>query len=108
MCRTEATRTTFSAISSIKARSPFHRFRFLRGIPVIEIELERAMLVRIEETQEQAMKTTEPTMTESQRDEVKRLCHEADVPDKSGELLTEEGARHFIADLRKQIAARND
>ena len=43
-------------------------------------------------------------MTEQQRDELKQLCQKADVPDKSGELLTREGAQHFIDDLRKQIA----
>lgn len=45
-------------------------------------------------------------MTEEQRAEIKRLCHQADVPDKSGELLTVEGARHFIDDLRRQLAER--
>jgi hypothetical protein len=30
----------------------------------------------------------EPMMTEEQRDELKSLCQKADVPDKSGELLT--------------------
>ena len=38
----------------------------------------------------------EPMMTEAQRDELKTLCLKADVPDKSGELLTQEGAQHFI------------
>ena len=33
----------------------------------------------------------EPMMTEEQRDELKSLCQKADVPDKSGELLTQEG-----------------
>jgi hypothetical protein len=31
-------------------------------------------------------------MTEAQRDELKALCQKADVPDKSGEMLTQEGA----------------
>ena len=48
----------------------------------------------------------EPMMTESQRDELKTLCQNADVPDKSGELLTQEGAQHFIDDLKKQLAER--
>ncbi len=47
-----------------------------------------------------------PIMTDQQRDEIKRLCKQADVPDKSGELLTQEGAQHFISDLKKQIAER--
>jgi hypothetical protein len=48
----------------------------------------------------------EPMMTEAQRDELKTLCLKVDVPDKSGELLTEEGAQHFIDDLKKQLAKR--
>lgn len=48
----------------------------------------------------------EPMMTEAQRDELKTLCLRADVPDKSGELLTEDGARHFIDELKKQINER--
>jgi hypothetical protein len=48
----------------------------------------------------------EPMMTEAQRDELKVLCQKADVPDKSGELLTEAGAQHFIDDLKKQLAQR--
>jgi hypothetical protein len=44
------------------------------------------------------MNPDKPVMTDDQRDEIKRLCHEADVPDKSGELLTPEGAQHFIDD----------
>jgi len=45
-------------------------------------------------------------MTEAQRDEIKTLCAKAGVPDKSGELLTQEGAQHFIEDLTKQLAER--
>jgi len=48
----------------------------------------------------------EPMMTEAQRDELKTLCQKADVPDKSGELVTQEGAQHFIDDLKKQLAQR--
>ena len=48
----------------------------------------------------------EPMMTEAQRDELKTLCLKADAPDKSGELLTQEGAQHFIDDLKKQLAKR--
>lgn len=50
--------------------------------------------------------SNDAAMTEQQRAEIKRLCHEADVPDKSGELLTREGAQHFIDDLRQQLAER--
>jgi hypothetical protein len=48
----------------------------------------------------------EPMMTESQRDELRTLCEKADVPDKSGELLTREGAQHFIENLKTQLAER--
>jgi hypothetical protein len=37
----------------------------------------------------------EPMMTEEQRDELKSLCQKADVPDKSGELLTQERGAAF-------------
>ena len=48
----------------------------------------------------------EPMMTKAQRDELKTLCQKADVPDKTGELLTQKGAQRFIDDLKKQIAER--
>ena len=44
----------------------------------------------------------ENPMTDAQRDEIQRLCHEADIPDKSGELYTEESAKTLIRDLRKK------
>jgi hypothetical protein len=52
------------------------------------------------------MMPDEPMMTEAQRDELKSLCQKADVPDKSGEMLTQEGAQHFIDDLKQQLATR--
>lgn len=48
----------------------------------------------------------EPMMTEAQRDELKTLCAKSDVPDKSGEMLTQAGAQRFIDDLKKQLAER--
>lgn len=48
----------------------------------------------------------ETMMTGAQRDELKTLCQKADVPDKSGELLTQEGAQHFIDDLKEQLRQR--
>jgi hypothetical protein len=52
------------------------------------------------------MMPEEQMMTEAQRDELKTLCLKADVPDKSGELLTQEGAQHLIDGLKKQMAER--
>jgi hypothetical protein len=52
------------------------------------------------------MDKKEPMMTDAQRDEIKRLCQQANVPDKSGELLTQQGAQHFIDDLRRQKTER--
>ncbi|MCS3761647.1 hypothetical protein [Bradyrhizobium centrosematis] len=43
----------------------------------------------------------EPMMTEAQWDELQTLCAKADVPDKSGDLLTEEGAQHHIDALQE-------
>ena len=48
----------------------------------------------------------QPMMTEEQRDELKTLCQKAEVPHKSGELLTQEVAQKYIDDLKKQIAER--
>lgn len=47
-------------------------------------------------------------MSDAQRAEIKRLCEQAHVPDKSGELLTPEGAQHFIEDLRRQMRDRDE
>jgi hypothetical protein len=47
----------------------------------------------------------ENPMTEAQRQEIKRLCHQADIPDKSGELYTEQTAQALIGDLRAKAAA---
>ncbi len=44
-------------------------------------------------------------MTDEQRGEITKLCREADILDKSGELLTRQGAHDRIDDLREK--ARN-
>lgn len=41
-------------------------------------------------------------MTEDQRKELKRLCDAADIPDKSGELLTRSGAQDMIDELQQK------
>jgi hypothetical protein len=46
----------------------------------------------------------EKPMTDAQRDQIKRLCHEADIPDKSGELYTEKTAQTLIDDLRRKAS----
>jgi hypothetical protein len=43
-------------------------------------------------------------MTDAQRDEIKRLCHEAEIPDKSGELYTQQTAQALIEDLREKAS----
>jgi hypothetical protein len=52
----------------------------------------------------------ERPMSDAQRDEIKRLCHEADIPDKSGELYTEQTAQALIKDLREKatMATRSE
>jgi len=47
----------------------------------------------------------ENPMTETQREEIKRLCHQADIPDKSGELYTEQTAQTLIRELREKAAS---
>jgi hypothetical protein len=53
------------------------------------------------------LNTHKDPMTDEQRAEIKRLCHEADIPDKSGELLTRSGAREIIDELRRKAATHN-
>jgi hypothetical protein len=43
-------------------------------------------------------------MTEEQRREIKRLCEVAAIPDKSGELLTRQGAQTIIDELREKAS----
>jgi len=47
-------------------------------------------------------------MTEAQRLELRRLCREADIPDKSGELLTRQGSQSLIEELRRKAAEHAD
>jgi hypothetical protein len=50
------------------------------------------------------MAKRENPMTEAQREEIKRLCRAAEIPDKSGELYTEETAQALIEDLRSKAS----
>lgn len=50
---------------------------------------------------------TDP-MTEEQRKELKRLCDAADIPDKSGELLTRSGAQQMIDELRRKAEQQRE
>ena len=49
-------------------------------------------------------KEGEEPMTEQQRLDIARLCHEAHVPDKSGEQLSAQDAQSVINDLREKAA----
>ena len=51
-----------------------------------------------------ALNAHKDPMTDAQLNEIKRLCHDADIPDKSGELLTRSGAQEIIDDLRQKAA----
>lgn len=42
-------------------------------------------------------------VTAEQRQEIRKLCQEANVPDKSGEMFTEESAQRFIDDMRNKV-----
>jgi hypothetical protein len=55
-----------------------------------------------EEIADMARHDSERPMTDAQRDEIKRLCHEAEIPDKSGELYTERTGQALIEDLREK------
>ena len=43
-------------------------------------------------------------MTDEQRQDIARLCHEANVPDRSDEKLSAESAQHLINELREKAA----
>jgi hypothetical protein len=42
-------------------------------------------------------------VTAEQRQEIRRLCHEARVPDKSGEMFTRETAQTFIEQMKAKV-----
>jgi hypothetical protein len=46
------------------------------------------------------------SMTEQQRQDIARLCHEANIPDKSEEQLSAESAQQLINELREKAAER--
>ena len=46
-------------------------------------------------------------MTDEQRRDIARLCHEANVPDRSDERLSAESAQQLINELRQQAAEFN-
>lgn len=50
------------------------------------------------------MQTTDKPMTDAQREQIKLLCHEAEIPDKSGELYTQETAQALIDELRQKAS----
>jgi hypothetical protein len=51
-----------------------------------------------------ALNAHKDPVTSDQLAEIKRLCHEADIPDKSGELLTQSGAHELIEELRRKAS----
>jgi hypothetical protein len=46
-------------------------------------------------------------VTQEQRREIRELCQQAQVPDKSGEMFTQETANKFIEDLKQKLADQN-
>jgi hypothetical protein len=42
-------------------------------------------------------------VTAEQRQEIRELCDAANVPDKSGEMFTQESARRFIEEMRQKV-----
>jgi hypothetical protein len=51
-----------------------------------------------------ALNTHHDPMTDEQRQLIQQLCREADIPDKSGELLTRSGAQTIIDELRRKAS----
>jgi hypothetical protein len=46
-------------------------------------------------------------VTQEQRQEIRELCQQAQVPDKSGEMFTQQTAEKFIQDLRAKISVHS-
>lgn len=51
-----------------------------------------------------ALNTHKDPMTEEQRRLIQQLCRDADIPDKSGELLSRAGAQTIIEELRRKAS----
>jgi hypothetical protein len=51
-----------------------------------------------------ALNAHEEPMTDEQRHLIQQLCRDADIPDKSGELLTRSGAQTIIGELRRKAS----
>lgn len=45
-------------------------------------------------------------VTQEQRQEIRKLCQQAHIPDKSGEMFTHESAARFIDEMRDKLAAQ--
>ncbi|HKO73386.1 MAG TPA: hypothetical protein VJV58_20850 [Bradyrhizobium sp.] len=50
------------------------------------------------------LNTHKDPMTEEQRRLIQQLCRDADIPDKSGELLSRAGAQTIIEELRRKAS----
>ena len=50
------------------------------------------------------LNTHKDPMTEEQRHLIQELCREADIPDRSGELLSRAGAQTIIEELRRKAS----
>ena len=49
---------------------------------------------------------SEGPMTEQQRQDIARLCHQANIQDRSDEQLSAESAQQLINELREKAAER--
>jgi hypothetical protein len=67
-------------------------------------ERQHWLLVERKEDASMTLNAHRDPMTDEQRLEIKRLCEQAGIPDKSGELLTRHGAASIIDDLREKAA----
>ena len=52
------------------------------------------------------LNTHKDPMTEEQRPLIQQLCRDADIPDKSGELLSRAGAQAIVEELRRKASER--
>jgi hypothetical protein len=70
------------------------RYRNARALPTLSANREFPM----------SLNAHKDPMTDEQRRQIQQLCRDADIPDKSGELLTRSGAQAIIEELQRKAS----
>lgn len=77
-----------------------------RGMKAPQVDSSADRASAPSERKEEMAAEAQVAMTEQQRQDIARLCHEANIPDRSDERHTAESAQHLIKELREKAAER--